>query len=216
MDAVNESFGAPLEERPVNVETPRAEPAAAEGVSWKRVAVVLAALVPVIALLAFGLTRNPSQIDSPLPGRDAPQWALQVFGGAPDAQPGQTVRLADLRGQVVVLNFWASWCLACRDEHPVLSAVAERYRGQGVNFYGVLYNDSPVNGQRWIEEMGGQTYPALQDQDALTAIDYGLYGVPETFIIGPDGKVAYKHIGPVTEQVLVEWIEKLRAPARPA
>ncbi|HEX5727449.1 MAG TPA: redoxin domain-containing protein [Longimicrobiaceae bacterium] len=178
--------------------------------SWKRVAIVVAALVPVIGLLAFGLGRNPAQIDSPLPGKEAPAFALPVFSGGPGAQPGTTVSLADLRGQVVVLNFWASWCLACRDEHTVLSRVAERYAGQGVRFYGVLYNDNPQNGQRWIDEMGGQSYPALLDRGAVTAIDYGLYGVPETFIIGPDGRVAYKHIGPVPEGVLVEWIEKLR------
>ena len=181
--------------------------------SWKRVAIVLAALVPVVGLLAFGLTRDPREIRSPLPGRAAPSFALPVFTDPTGKELGRTVSLADHRGQVVVLNFWASWCLACRGEHTVLSTVAERYRGQGVQFYGVLYNDSPENGLRWIEEMGGQTYPAVIDRNAATAIDYGLYGVPETFIIGPDGRVAYKHVGPVTEAVLVEWIEKLKAPA---
>ena len=180
--------------------------------SWKRVAIVLLALVPVIGLLAFGLTRDPKAIDSPLPGRAAPSFALPVFTDAAGNEL-KSVSLAQHRGEVVVLNFWASWCLACRGEHPVLSAVADRYRGQGVHFYGVLYNDTPENGLRWIQEMGGQTYPALVDQGARTAIDYGLYGVPETFIIGPDGRVAHKVVGPVTEEVLVEWIEKLRSGA---
>ncbi|HEX8696739.1 MAG TPA: redoxin domain-containing protein [Longimicrobium sp.] len=182
--------------------------------NWKRVAIVLAALVPLIGLLAFGLTRDPRELDSPLPGRAAPRFALPVFTD-PTGQPlGRTVSLDQHRGQVVVLNFWASWCLACRDEHRTLSAVAERYRGRGVQFYGVLYNDSPENGERWIEEMGGQVYPGLRDAGARTAIDYGLYGVPETFFIAPDGRVAYKHVGPVTEAVLVQWIEKLRAPGQ--
>ena len=181
--------------------------------NWKRVAIVLLGLVPVIGLLAFGLSRDPRQIDSPLPGRAAPMFDLPVFTDPSGRQLGRTVRLDQLRGQVVVLNFWASWCLACRGEHTVLSTVARKYEGQGVQFFGVLYNDTPENGVRWIQEMGGQAYPALADDGARTAIDFGLYGVPETFIIGPDGRVAYKHVGPVTEEVLTEWIEKLRAGA---
>lgn len=181
--------------------------------NWKRVALTLLALVPVIGLLAFGLTRDPKAIASPLPGRAAPGFALPVFTDPTGKELGRMVKLEEHRGDVVVLNFWASWCLACRGEHTVLSTVAKRYEGRGVQFYGVLYNDTPENGERWIEEMGGQVYPALMDQGASTAIDYGLYGVPETFIIGPDGKVAYKHVGPVTAEVLVTWIEKLRAGA---
>jgi cytochrome c biogenesis protein CcmG, thiol:disulfide interchange protein DsbE len=181
--------------------------------NWKRVAFALAAVLPIIGLLAFGLSRDPRQIDSPLPGNAAPMFDLPIFTDPSGRELGRTVRLEQLRGQVVVLNFWASWCLACRGEHTVLSTVAERYEGRGVQFFGVLYNDTPENGLRWIQEMGGQTYPALADDGAKAAIDFGLYGVPETFIIGPDGRVAYKHVGPVTEAVLIEWIEKLRAGA---
>lgn len=180
--------------------------------SWKRIAWTLSAAVPLVALLAFGMTRNPNDLESPLPGRPAPEFALPVFTDPEGREIGRTVSLSEHAGEVVVLNFWASWCLACRSEHEPLSRVAERYRGEGVQFYGVLYNDSPENGLRWIGQMGGQTYPAVTDRGARTAIDYGLYGVPETFIIGPDGQVAYKHVGPVTEAVLVEWIEKLRTP----
>lgn len=164
-----------------------------------------AGAVPIIALLAFGLTRDASLIPSPLPGTPAPPFALAVL----DASTAEPIRLADHAGEVVVLNFWASWCLACRSEHEALSTVAERYAGRGVHFYGVLYNDTPENARRWIAEMGGQSYPTLLDPGSLTAIDYGLYGVPETFFIGPDGRVAYKQIGPATEQLLVRQIETL-------
>lgn len=181
--------------------------------SWTRILWTIAGLVPLIGLLAFGLTRSPNDIDSPLPGRDAPPFELQVFRQAPGQDPVPVAKLAEHPGEVVVLNFFASWCLACRGEHPILSGMAQRYQGQGVQFYGVLYNDSPENGLRWIDQMGGQSYPAVLDPGSRTAIDYGLYGVPETFIIGPDGRVAYKHTGPISAAVLTEWIEKLKNPA---
>ncbi|HUF66399.1 MAG TPA: redoxin domain-containing protein [Gemmatimonadaceae bacterium] len=188
--------------------------------NWKRSAIAAAAGVPLIALLAYGLTRDPKVIPSPLPGRDAPDFALRVFAPGDTATPASettasaladTISLAALRGEVVVLNFWASWCAGCGVEHQALVSVAQRYEGQGVRFVGVLYNDTPELAMRWIRRMGGQNYPSLEDDGARTAIDYGLYGVPETFIIGPDGRVAYKHAGPVTEQLLIEKIEELRA-----
>ena len=118
--------------------------------------------------------------------------------------------LVALRGKVVVVNVWASWCLACRDEHEALSSVASTYAGRGVRFVGILYNDQPSAGTRWIADMGGQSYASVKDNGARTAIDFGVYGVPETFFIGPDGIVAYKHLGPVTERVLIEQIERIR------
>lgn len=182
---------------------------------WRPVIALLIAL-PVVALLGYGLTRDPREIPSPLPGRPAPEFALAVLptgdvGGPQAPGEGDTVRLADYRGHVVVLNFWASWCLACRDEHAALSMAAEAYRERGVQFLGVVYNDSPGNARRWIRDMGGQAYPSLLDPGSRTAIDYGLYGVPETYFIGRDGRVAYKHVGPVTMALLVEWLDRLLA-----
>lgn len=180
--------------------------------NWKRAGIALVASVPLIALLAFGFTRNPAEIPSPLPGRDAPAFDLAVFatGEAPLARPvGDTIRLRDLGGKVLVLNFWASWCLACRDEHVVLSETARRYADRPTQFIGVLYNDRPAAGLRWIAEMGGQSYPSVTDHGSRTAIDYGLYGVPETFIIDTKGRIAYKHLGPITETVLRQWLDAL-------
>lgn len=176
--------------------------------SWKRAATACAVVLPLLALLAFGMTRDPNVIPSPLPGRAAPHFELVTMPLEEDAA-AETVDLAVLRGHVVVLNFWASWCLACRDEHEPLSRVAREYDDQPVRFFGIVYNDSPRNARQWIEAMGGQTYPALLDPDARTAIDYGLYGVPETFIIGPDGRVRHKVIGPVTAAELRTHIDQL-------
>jgi cytochrome c biogenesis protein CcmG/thiol:disulfide interchange protein DsbE len=186
--------------------------------NWKRASTAAVVSLPIIGLLGYGLTRDPNEIPSPLPGREAPAFSLAVFATGERAQAraaGDTVRLADHRGEVVVLNFWASWCLACRDEHQALSEVAEQYAPRGARFYGVLYNDQPANGTRWIAGMGGQSYPSLEDPRTRTAIDYGLYGVPETFFIGRDGRVAYKHVGPVSAQLLASKLDSLLAQPAP-
>lgn len=186
---------------------------------WQRAFTAAAIAVPSIGLLAFGLTRDPGSIPSPLPGRAAPTFTLPAFTKGDSARasgPLDSVRLAAMSGDVVVLNFYASWCLACRDEHEVLRSVGARYTGTDVHFFGVLYNDSPDNAIRWLGEMGTLPYPSLNDPHSRTAIDYGLYGVPETFFIGRDGRVAYKHTGPVTEDELVAKIEQLRAAPRVA
>ncbi|MBP6772521.1 MAG: redoxin domain-containing protein [Gemmatimonadaceae bacterium] len=182
--------------------------------NWKRAFYTTAAIgAPFIALLAFGMTRDPRSIPSPLPGRPAPVFDRAVFAPGADSllrlTVGDTVRLAAHRGQVVVVNFWASWCLACRDEHLDLSQVASQFAGKGVKFYGLLYNDQEENGTRWIADMGGQAYPALSDPGARTAIDYGLYGVPETFVIDQRGVVAHKYIGPVRADSMSRLLDSL-------
>ena len=170
--------------------------------NWKRVLVSFAFTVPIVALLAFGLTRDPRAIDSPLPGRPAPAFTLPVIENG-----SGTVSLADLQGNVVVLNFFASWCLECRYEHAALATAAAQYADDGVRFFGVLYNDTPEKGRAWIAQMGGQPYPALYDEGSRTAIDYGLYGVPETFIIDRAGRVVRKKIGPWAYEDLASAIE---------
>lgn len=180
--------------------------------SWRRVIIVIAVCIPVIALLAFGLTRDPGEIPSPLPGKQAPTFSLVKMDGS-----GDTVSLESQRGKVIVLNFWASWCLQCRDEHADLSLAANMYKGRPVEFLGVLYNDEAKNGLAWIEEMGGQSYASLLDPGSKTAVDYGLYGVPETFIIDQQGQVVQKKIGPTTLAELASMIDPLLAgPNAPA
>ena len=173
--------------------------------NWRRSLIGAGIALPIIALLAYGMTVDPKELPSVLPGKAAPEFALRVM----DAEPVDTVRLEDHRGEVVVVNFWASWCLGCRDEHSDLSLIASTYRERGVKFYGVIYNDSESNARSWIREMGGQAYPALVDERSRTAIDYGLYAVPETVIIDQQGNVVYKHIGPITAGKLASVIDPL-------
>lgn len=192
--------------------------------NWKRAVVGVLVALPVLGLLVFGMTLDPRAIDSPLPGNEAPAFTLAVLEGTPTygaaliADPGtgevaasrDTISLEQHEGEIVVLNFFASWCLACRTEHGVLNRGAERYRDEGVRFYGVVYQDTPENALRWIERMGGATYPALLDSASRTAIDYGLYGVPETFFIARDGKLARKHVGPLTDEALERILSDLQ------
>lgn len=182
--------------------------------NWRRAGVAASLTIPVIALFAYGLRQDPREIPSPLPGNAAPLFALSVFapGEPPLQRPvGDTVRLADLRGRVVVLNFWASWCLSCRDEHVALTELARAYAGKPVTFLGSLYQDSPDAGRSWIASMGGQSYPSVDDPGARTAIDYGLYGVPETFVVSPDGRIAHKITGPANPALVRHVVDSLLA-----
>lgn len=187
--------------------------------NWRRGLLGACVALPLLGLLAFGLRHDPRDIPSPLPGTSAPSFALEVFapGQPPLAHPvGDTIRLADLRGQVVVLNFWASWCLSCRDEHATLSAVAREYAGKPVRFVGSLYQDRPSAGTEWIAQMGGQSYPSVQDPKSRTAIDYGLYGVPETYLISADGRIARKITGPASAEDVRHIVDSLLVAAAPA
>lgn len=170
--------------------------------NWKRFALPLAGL-PVVGLLAYGLTRDATLVPSPLPGRTAPDFVRETLAG-------DSLRLTDLRGHVVVLNFWASWCIPCLQEHPLLVAADERWRAQGLRIVGVVYQDTPANAREWLRERGGD-WPNVLDPGSRLSIEYGLFGVPETFFIDRRGMVAYKQIGPVSADVLSEWITRLLA-----
>ena len=172
--------------------------------NWIRSLVGVGIAVPIVMLLGYGLTRDPRQIDSPLPGRPAPDFSL------PTLQPGDSIKLSELRGNVVVVNFWASWCIPCRDEHPVLLAASQVYEPKGVRFVGIAYNDKPEDSQRWLDELGS-AYPSLVDNGARTAIDYGVSGVPETFILDKQGVVAFKKFGPITSGEITQKLDSLLA-----
>lgn len=169
--------------------------------SWRN-GLVLLAVLSLVALLGFGLTVDDDTLPSPLVGAPAPDFRLADLDGGPQ------VSLADLQGRPVVVNFWASWCLACIQEHPALTRAWQRYEASDVAIIGVVYQDTPANARRYLEERGGG-WTQLLDPGSRTAIDYGVYGIPETFFIGRNGIVSHKHIGALTDAVLSEEIEGL-------
>jgi cytochrome c biogenesis protein CcmG/thiol:disulfide interchange protein DsbE len=166
----------------------------------RTIAVVLAPLVLFALLLASGLGKDPRALPSELIGKPAPKFSL------PRLDSDGPIALQDLAGQVVVLNFWAPWCLPCREEHDDLELAWERYRDRGVVVLGVLYEDTPRGAMGFRRELGGD-WPMADDPGSKTAIAYGVFGVPETFVIAPDGTIAAKTTGAVTYGWLTDEIE---------
>ena len=157
------------------------------GATWKKLLVVFAVVVPIIALLAFGFTREAREIPSPIIGRQAPEFSLTLFDG-------KTLNSTELRGKVVFLNFWASWCPPCRAEARMLEAAWQKYKDQEVVFVGANIQDQDANAREFLREFG-VTYPNGVDRGSRIAIDYGVWGLPETFIIDRTGRITYKHVG---------------------
>ncbi len=154
----------------------------------------------VVIFLAIGLTHDPRSIDSPLVGQPAPPFSLVDIDGQP-------VRLADLEGRPVVLNFWATWCQPCIAEHPIFESAGRRY-GDRVVFLGVIYQDE-VDAIRQFVRRHGAWGRTLIDADSKVSIAYGVYGVPETYLIAPDGTVAEKITGPVDPRTFFDKLEAL-------
>lgn len=159
-------------------------------------------------LLAAGvwLSRKPDReaLPSPLIGKPAPEFALPSLH-----QPERIVRAADLRGAPYLLNVWGSWCPACREEHPVLTRFAETRR---VRVVGYNWKDAREDALRWLEQFGNPYWLVLADEAGDTAIDFGIYGAPETFLIDGNGRIRWKHVGPLTDAVIQsELLPQLQA-----
>ena len=173
----------------------------------KRFLLPLIIFLVMVGFLAVGLHLDPREVPSPLVGKPAPAFDLPRLD-----QPEKTFSPKAMLGQVWLLNVWASWCGACREEHPLLVALS---KAKLVPLYGMDYKDTRVEAQQWLNE-GGNPYVAnAMDIDGRVGIDYGVYGVPETYVIDKAGVIAYKQIGPITEQVLrnkiMPLVERLQA-----
>ena len=151
----------------------------------------LGIFILMVGLLGFGLTLDPKKIPSPLIDKPAPEFSLAKLYA-----PKEKLSKEDLLGQVWVLNVWASWCVSCRAEHAIITDLANRNL---VDIVGLDYKDQPQDARRWLQQFGNPYSASLMDIDGRVGIDWGVYGVPETFIIGKDGRIKYKHIGPVTK-----------------
>lgn len=161
-----------------------------------------AAVVPVLILLAYGFRTNPRDIPSPLLGRPAAGFSLTTFAGTP-------VSLEGLRGKVVVLNFWASWCVpACYDEAPDLERTWKEYKDKGVVVVGVDIQDREEAARKFIADFA-LTFPNAPDPGGRVAVDYGVYGVPETFFIDRTGRVRFKQVGALTDEIARRHLDAL-------
>ena len=157
-----------------------------------RIAIVVGFFALVI-LLAVGLKRDPREVPSPLIGKPAPAFELPRLAGAERFSP------AEMRGKVWLLNVWASWCVTCRDEHPVLVDFAATKR---VPLVGLNYKDQRDEAHKWLARFGDPYQFSVVDADGRIGIDYGVYGVPETYVIDRAGVIRFKQIGPVTAELL--------------
>ena len=167
---------------------------------WQFIA-PLGLFVVLLGFLAVGLNLNPREVPSPLIGKPAPAFNLPRLD-----DPAQNIALQDMAGKVWMLNVWASWCVACREEHPLL---VEFSRQGLVPLYGLNYKDQRPDALGWLQRFGNPYTASMSDIKGLVGIDFGVYGVPETFVIDKKGVIRYKQIGPVTPQVLRERIVPL-------
>ena len=161
----------------------------------------LAAFFALATMLALGLKLDPREVPSPLIDKPAPKFSLARLDDA-----SKTVRLDDMHGKVWMLNVWASWCVACREEHPMLVEFSKK---KLVPIYGLDYKDQRADANAWLANFGNPYDASLFDDEGRVGIDFGVYGVPETFVIDQNGVIRMKHIGPLTEEALATKIEPL-------
>ncbi|MBN1378672.1 MAG: DsbE family thiol:disulfide interchange protein [Gammaproteobacteria bacterium] len=149
-----------------------------------------------VLILAIGLTQDPSEVPSPLIGKPAPEFELPRLH-----DPSQNLSLADLKGEITLLNVWASWCESCRVEHPFISEIAA---SGAVAVYGLNYKDERGEALKWLKALGDPYQAIAVDQDGRVAIDFGVYGAPESYLLDQNGVIVYKKIGPITAR---DWKE---------
>ena len=167
---------------------------------------IVVAMLGLVLTLALAFRRDPHDIRTGTIGKPAPAFSLERLDGS------GRVALSDVSGKVVVVNFFASWCLPCLQENPTLARVYERYRASDVVMLGVDFQESRESGLAYVQRLG-IAWTTVADDDGRVALSYGVFGPPETFFIGTDGIIAGRHIGPIDEETLVTAIEKLRGQA---
>ena len=167
---------------------------------WFRLGLVILAAGGMIGLLAYGFMRDARYIPSPLVASQAPFFTLTLFDG-------RSIRLEDFRGKAVLVNFWASWCVPCRAEARALEAAWQKYKGSNVVFIGVNIQDKELDARAFIKEFD-LTYINGRDESGKIAIDYGVWGIPETFFIDPRGRITYKHAGELKTPIIAAKLDE--------
>ncbi len=169
----------------------------------------VAIFVAIGLFLMMGLTRDPQVLPSALLDKPAPEFSLPPIPGRDD----HGFRRSDLGGEPMIVNVWASWCVPCRAEHPLVTRLAEQY---GYTVHGLNYKDSARDAIAWLRQLGDPFLYVGFDHDGRIAIDWGVYGVPETFVIDRNGTIVYKQVGPITPKILetriVPLLERLKKP----
>jgi cytochrome c biogenesis protein CcmG, thiol:disulfide interchange protein DsbE len=163
----------------------------------------LAIFLVIVFFLWRGLALNPREVPSPLIGKPVPSFNVPVLG-----DPSKTLSAADLRGKVYLLNVWGSWCVSCRDEHPVLVEFSKRGT---IPLYGLNWRDKREDAMAWLQRFGDPYVVSGVDREGKVAIDFGVYGAPETYLVDREGIIRFKQTGPLTWKVIEERIAPLAA-----
>ena len=161
----------------------------------------LAIFIAIAVFLYQGLGRDPREIPSPLIGKPAPPFTLPVLSDL-----SKTWSPAQMQGQVWLLNVWGSWCAACQIEHPVMLDIA---KSKLLPIVGLAWKDMPENSKAWLAKLGDPYAPTVMDFSGKVAIDYGVYGAPESFLIDKQGVIRFKHVGPLSPELLANKIRPL-------
>jgi cytochrome c biogenesis protein CcmG/thiol:disulfide interchange protein DsbE len=205
MAQLNQAMGAdsPSEETLHEDETVWSTPVK-PGARVARWAAFLVSLVSIVLVVIFGsrFGTDPRLVESPLLGKPAPSWEL------PYLEKEGVLSSTDLLGQIVVVNFWASWCVACRAEHDDLMRTARAYEDRDVRFVGIVFQDEPEDSIRFLDELG-RGYDNVTDEGSRTAIEFGVFGIPETFFVDAQGLVAAKIAGESNTELLSSTIEAM-------
>jgi cytochrome c biogenesis protein CcmG, thiol:disulfide interchange protein DsbE len=166
----------------------------------RRLAITILIIAPILALLAYGFTRDSRYIVSPLIAKPATPFTLTMFDG-------RKLTLEDLRGKAVFVNFWASWCLPCREEARELEAAWQKVKDKNMVFLGVAVQDTDQNSRESLKEFN-ITYPNGKDEAGKIAVDYGTWGIPESFFIDPEGRITYKHVGAIRAALVISKLDE--------
>jgi cytochrome c biogenesis protein CcmG/thiol:disulfide interchange protein DsbE len=168
--------------------------------AWPRLIITFLIIAPLLWLLAFGFTRDARYITSPLLAKEAAPFTVTLFDG-------RKVRLNELRGKAVFVNFWASWCLPCREEARELEAAWQKVKDKNMVFLGVAVQDTDQNSREFLKEFN-ITYPNGKDEAGKIAVDYGTWGIPESFFIDPEGRITYKHVGAIRAALVINKLDE--------